>query len=84
MNTDDIMLTEEVIEVAEEAVNVGNGKSFKVAAGVGLAGLGGYAIYKFIVKPLLAKRKAKKEQRLADESVDDFYDDDDEAYFEEN
>ena len=84
MNTDDIMVNEEVIEVAEEVVNVGNGKGFKVAAGVGLAGLGGFAIYRFVVKPLLAKRKVKKEQRLADESVDDFYEDDNEEYFEEN
>ena len=84
MNTDDIMVNEEVIEVAEEVVNVGNGKGFKVAAGVGLAGLGGFAIYRFVVKPLLAKRKAKKEQRLADESVNDFYEDDNEEYFEEN
>lgn len=83
MNTDDIMVNEEVVEVTEDIVNVGNGKGFKVAAGVGLAGLGGYAIYKFIVKPLLAKRKAEKEQLWMDEDYDN-HAINDEEYFDED
>lgn len=84
MNTNEIMVNEEVVEVTEDMVNVGNGKGFKVAAGVGLAGLGGYTIYKFIVKPLLAKRKAKKEQQQWMDEDYDNHEINDEEYFDED
>lgn len=63
METNEIMTTnEEVIEeVTEEIANAGSRKAIKVVAGVGLTVLAGVAIYKFAVKPLIAKAKAKKE-----------------------
>ena len=55
---------EEVIETTtEEIVNASSGKGFKVAAGIGLAVLAGVVAYKYIGKPLLAKLKAKKEEK---------------------
>ena len=47
---------EEVIETTE------NKSGFKVAAGIGLAALGSIIAYKYVVKPIIAKIKAQKEQ----------------------
>ncbi len=49
---------QEVIETAaEEITRSGAGKTFKVAAGVGLTVLTGVIVYKFVVKPAVAKHK---------------------------
>lgn len=72
MNTNEIMVNEEVIEVTEEIATAGFGKGFKVAAGIGLTALGGFAAYKYVIKPMVAKIKAKKEQQKINTEVDDF------------
>lgn len=70
METMEIMNNEEVIETTEEIVNASSGKGFKVAAGVGLAVFAGVATYKYVVKPIMAKIKTKKEQQGEDNVVD--------------
>lgn len=48
-------------ETIETAVAVGKtARGFKIAIGVGATALVGYAAYRFIVKPAIAKAKAKK------------------------
>lgn len=66
MDTNEIMTNDEVIETTVEIVDASSGKAFKVAAGIGLAVLGGGIAYKYIVKPMLANIKAKKEQQEID------------------
>jgi hypothetical protein len=77
METNEIMTTNEAVieEVTEEIANADSGKAMKIAAKVGLAVLAGVAIYKFAVKPLVAKAKAKKEAKARTE--DDIYECDD-------
>lgn len=70
METMEIMNNEEVIETTEEIVNASSGKGFKVAAGVGLTVVGGVAAYKYVVKPIMAKIKARKEQQEEDKVAD--------------
>ena len=63
MENNNLMVNEnEVMEATEEIAEVSSGNGFKAAAVIGLAVIGGIAAYKFIVKPLVAKAKAKKEQ----------------------
>ena len=70
MNTNEIMVNE-VIETTEGIATASSGKGIKTAAGiVSLAVLGGVAAYRFIVKPMVAKIKAKKEQQGINEEVD--------------
>jgi flagellar biosynthesis/type III secretory pathway M-ring protein FliF/YscJ len=58
-----IEVAEEVIEtVAEEITVPETGKGLKVAVVAGVALLVGGIVYKKVVKPLIAKRKAKKAQ----------------------
>jgi peptidoglycan/LPS O-acetylase OafA/YrhL len=68
METMEIMNNE--IETTEEIVNASSGKGFKVAAGVSLTVVVGVAAYRYIVKPIMAKIKARKEQREEDKVVD--------------
>ena len=72
METNEIMVNEDVIEVTEEIANAGFGKSFKVAAGVGLAVIVSFVAYKYVVKPMVAKIKTKKEQQRMDADFDEF------------
>ena len=71
MDTNKIMVNEEVIEVTEEIATAGYGKGFKVAAGIGLTVLGGFIAYKYVIKPIVAKIKAKKEQQKIDKEFDE-------------
>lgn len=52
------ILNNEAIETVEAVGKTARG--FKVAMGVGVTALVGYAAYRFIVKPAIAKAKAKK------------------------
>lgn len=61
MEANEIMLNDEVMEVTEDIVKTGSGKGFKVAAGVGAIVLVGGLAYKYVIKPTIAKIKAKKE-----------------------
>lgn len=74
MDTNEIMVNEEVIEVTEEIATAGSGNGIKMAAGIGLAVLGGVVAYKYLVKPMVVKIKAKKEQQRINAEVDDFDD----------
>lgn len=74
MDTNEIKVNEEVIDTTEEIATASSGKGFKVAAGVGLTVLGGFVAYKYVLKPVIAKIKAKKEQQMIDAEVDDFDD----------
>lgn len=67
MENNEIMVNEEVMEATEEIATAGASKGFKVAIGVGLAAVGGVIAYKYVVKPLIAKIKAKKAQSEIDE-----------------
>jgi flagellar biosynthesis/type III secretory pathway M-ring protein FliF/YscJ len=58
-----IMANEEVVEATEEIVTTNSGKAFKVVAGIGLAALVGTIVYKGVVKPFIAKIKAKKAEK---------------------
>lgn len=71
METNEIMTTNEeaIVEVAEEITTADSGKAMKVVAGVGLTVLAGTVIYKFVVKPLVAKAKAKKEAKAKSEDA---------------
>jgi hypothetical protein len=70
MNTNEIMVNE-VIETTEGIATASSGKGFKVAAGyISLAVLGGCVAYKYVIKPVTAKIKAKKEQQGINEEVD--------------
>ena len=74
MDTNEIMVNGEIIEMTEEIATAGSGKGFKVAAGVGLTVLGGFVAYKYVIKPVMAKIKNKKEQRRINAEVYDFDD----------
>ncbi|MDD2300232.1 MAG: hypothetical protein PHU69_11425 [Fermentimonas sp.] len=75
MDTNEIMVNGELIEVTEEIATAGSRKGIKVAVGVGLAVLGSVVAYKYIIKPMVAKIKAKKEQQRMDAEFDEFEDD---------
>ncbi len=67
MDTNEVMSNEEVIEAAVEAVEetavVKSGKGFKVTVGIGVATFAGVLVYKYVAKPMIARYRAKKEQR---------------------
>lgn len=74
----EIMNNEEIMETTtEEIAKAGSGKGLAIAAGIGLVALVGAVAYKF-GRPMIAKIKAKKEQKgvvdaevVAEEDVDD-------------
>lgn len=71
METNEIMVNEEDMTITEEMIaTASSSKGFKVAVGVGLAVVGGVVAYKYVIKPIVAKIKAKKEQqRINEEDV---------------
>ena len=83
METNEIMTNEEVmgvVDATEEVVTENSGKLAKVCVGVGLAALVGCVVYKFVVKPIAKKIKAKKEEKevtINPSEYDDAYDYDD-------
>lgn len=56
----EIMNNEEVIEVVEEVAPTKAGKVAIAVAVAGVAVLGGKVLYKKVIKPAIAKLKAKK------------------------
>lgn len=64
MENNEIMKNEEIIETTAEFVSADSGKSMKVVAGIGLSLLVSDAAYKYIIKPMLAKMKAKKNSHV--------------------
>ena len=63
---EEIMLNEFIEDTTDEIATASSGKGFKVAGIVALAVLGGVGAYRYIVKPMVAKIKAKKEQQRID------------------
>lgn len=64
------IMNENVAEVAEEIVPVCKSYSgLKIAGGIGLVGLAGVLIYKFIAKPIYNKHKAAKVEVKTDFEV---------------
>lgn len=61
MMNEEIMVNE-LIEGTEEIATASSGKGFKVAVGVGVAALVSVVAYKYVIKPIVVKIKAKKEQ----------------------
>ena len=61
MDTKEMMVNDEVLEATEEIATTGSSKGLKIAGIVGLSVLGGMIIYKYVVKPTIAKIRAKKE-----------------------
>lgn len=58
----EILTNENVVDTAEEVIEkVDSCKGIKIVAGVGGAVILGVIAYKFIVKPMIAKGKTKKD-----------------------
>lgn len=68
MDTNEIM-NNEVIETTEEIVKTSSGKALKVAGGIGLAVIAGVVAYKYIVKPMVDKRKVDKRKVEKEETA---------------
>lgn len=61
-----VIVNEEVVEnvtenVVEEVATTNSGKAAKIAVTLGVVTLGGVLLYKKVIKPVVAKIKAKKE-----------------------
>ena len=69
MESNNILTNEEVSEATEEIATCGSKKGIKIAAGIGLSVLTGVIVYKYVVKPLVAKIKTKKELQAV-ETID--------------
>lgn len=63
MENNEIMVNEEIIEATEEVTTENSGNGLLIAAIVGGALLVGGIVYKKVIKPAIAKAKAKKEQK---------------------
>lgn len=66
METNEIMTNaEDIMDVTEEVATCGGSKTLKIAGVVTGAALIGVAAYKYAIKPLWAKLKAKHEAKKA-------------------
>ena len=74
----EVVENEELVYDLIEEVEVKNYNSLKTIVGISLAGVAGAVTYKYIVRPLVAKFKARKENKNNDEDCDseEFYEDD--------
>ncbi len=60
------IMTNEIVEATGEVVEkTGLSKNVKIVAGVGLGALIGFAVYKYVGKPIIAKVKTKIKQKKA-------------------
>ena len=66
METNEVMTNaEDIMDVTEEVATCGGSKTLKIAGVVTGAALIGVAAYKYAIKPLWAKLKAKHEAKKA-------------------
>ena len=66
METNEIMTNaEDIMDVTEEVATCGGSETLKIAGVVAGAALVGVAAYKYAIKPLWAKLKAKHEAKKA-------------------
>lgn len=71
METNEIITNDEVMEKAEEVVtSTGSGKTLRTLGVIGGVALVGGLAYKYAIKPLISKAKAKKEQDFTGDSDD--------------
>lgn len=70
MDINETMTNTEAIETADEITNAA-GKGAKIAAGVGIAMLVSVITYRRVVKPMLAKIKARKLSQSIGFATDD-------------
>ena len=54
------IINDEVIEVTTDLATTGLSKRFKIGLGVGLTVLAGRVTYKYVIKPVIKKIKAKR------------------------
>ncbi len=66
MENKEIMTNDEVVEATEGIAMSDSGRAIKIVAGTGLSLLAGFITYKYIVKPIAAKIKAKKVQKATE------------------
>jgi hypothetical protein len=70
METNEIMTNaEDIMDVTEEVTTCGGSKTLKIAGVVTGATLIGVAAYKYAIKPLCAKLKAKHEAKRASKAA---------------
>lgn len=81
MENNEIIIEEEVMELAED-ISTGTGNVLKITTGVGLTVLGGFAAYKYIVKPVASKIKDKIKQKKIDKEFENIEIEEDECYDE--
>ena len=70
-------VADNVIELYPQEATSGLANYAKIGGACAVVGVGGYLIYKYGVKPLLAKRKAKKAETNEELEVVAEYDSDD-------
>lgn len=70
METKDLVMNEEVVEVVEEVAMKDSGKVLKKLGAIGAIAGGGYLIYRFAVKPIVKKIKARNEETVVDYDID--------------
>lgn len=78
----EMIMNEEVIETATEEIAAIDSKKGLIVAGVAIAIIGGTIVYKKVIKPALAKRKAKKEDEAMDAEIEETESEDCESYDE--
>lgn len=66
----EVVENEELVYDLIEEVEVKNYNSLKTIVGIGLAGVAGAVTYKYVVRPIAAKIKARKEDKNNDEDCD--------------
>ena len=79
------VLMDEVVEVTEEIVNESSGNFLKTVSVAGLVILGGILTTKYVIKPMMAKFKKKKEDdsKIEKEDLDKLRDEAEEVEFED-
>ena len=65
------IINDEVIEATTDLATTGLSKGFKVSLGVGLTVLAGGVTYKYVIKPVIKKIKAKRAQKAEEECFDE-------------
>lgn len=72
INVNEIVTNEEVVDaVVDTMPEIPSGNGLKIVGGVGLALGLGFVGYKFVVKPVVAKIKAKKKEKAETEAYAD-------------
>ena len=60
---EETMTNNEVVDTTEQMLGTNSGKFIGIAAGVGLAALAGFMVYRYVAKPIIAKMKEGKQSQ---------------------